>query len=226
MGTNRAGPKTRSAPGASEFSPRRRRWIAAPGLLALLGACQALGAPSLVQRFTEDQTGAGTAALKLARQALDGYCLRRERPVVPDDLPALLHERGALFVSAQINGAPRCCMGSLYPRGASLAADIIELACRAAAHDLRFAPLRPEELPRLRVIVSILDPPVPAADPWTLDPLTDGLAVRGPRRTGVVLPGETVRRERFVGWAEVRADLRPGDTPRYFRLRAARFIEP
>lgn len=42
-----------------------------------------------------------------------------------------------------------------------LAADIVERACRAAAHDLRFAPLRPEELPGLRVIVSVLDPPEP-----------------------------------------------------------------
>jgi AMMECR1 domain-containing protein len=180
----------------------------------------------LVERFQADRTGAGKAAVRLARQALETYCRQRQRLMVPDDLPPLLRERGAVFVSGQVAGAPRCCMGSLYPRGASLAADVIEMACRAAAHDLRFAPLRADELPGLRVIVSVLDAPEPVADPYRLDPLTDGLAARGPRRTGVVLPGETAVMARFVGWAGVRAGLQPGDHPAYLRLRAARYIEP
>ncbi len=189
-----------------------------------LAECRAM---TLVDRFQADETGAGPAAVRLARRALEEYCLRRQRISVPAGLPPLLAQRGAVFVSAQAaGGAPRCCMGSLYPRGATLAADIVEMACRAAAHDLRFAPLRPDELPGLRVIVSVLDPPEPIADPWTLDPLTDGLAARGPRRTGVVLPGETGMRERFVRWAQVRADLQPGEQAVYLRLRAVRFIEP
>ena len=188
-----------------------------------LASCRAA---TLVDRFAADTTGAGPAAVHLARRALDEYCLHRVRLTVPGGLPPLLAQRGAVFVSAQVAGAPRCCMGSLYPRGATLAADLIEMACRAAAHDLRFAPLRPEELAGLRVIVSVLDPPEPVTDPWTLDPLNDGLAARGPRRTGVVLPGETGVQERFVRWAQMRAGLQPDERVVYLRLRAVRFIEP
>jgi AMMECR1 domain-containing protein len=180
----------------------------------------------LVERFRHDRTGAGQAALQLARQALDTYCLGRERLTVPDHLPPLLYEHAGVFVSAQVNGAPRCCMGVLRPRGPSLAADLINAAVLAAAHDERFPPLRPEELSGLRLIVSMLDPPEAVTDPFALDPLTDGLAVRSSRRVGVVLPGETGVLERFVSWAHIRAAAREGERPDYFRLKAIRFLEP
>jgi uncharacterized protein len=193
--------------------------------LLALQLCGA-GHAQLVQRFRQDGTGAGQAALTLARQALDHYCRHRESLPVPDQLPPLLLERSAVFVSAMRWGAPRCCMGSLYPRGSSLAADIIDTACSAAAHDLRFPPIRPTELAGLRVIVSILDAPVPITDPATLDPLTDGLAVRSARRTGVVLPQETPYYSNFLQWALIRAAARPGEKVEYFRLNAIRIVEP
>lgn len=194
--------------------------------VGLLAAGPGGSATSLVQQFRADETGAGAAALRLARLALDSYARDRERVALPASLPPLLLERGGVFVSSQLRGAPRCCMGTLYPRGASLAADLVDLACRAAAYDQRFPPLRPEELPQLQVIVSFLDPPEPTVDPLALDPLTEGLAVRGGQRTGVVLPGETGVRERFVQWGEIRAGLRPGARARYFRLEAVRYMEP
>ncbi len=195
-----------------------------PFILLTLLAAQPAPA-QLVACFRADEA-AGQAALKLARRALDEYCLTRTALLVPDDLPPLLYEHSGVFVSAQVNGAPRCCMGTLRPRGASLAADIITAATLAAAHDTRFPPLRPAALPGLRVIVSILDPPQGITDPSTLDPVTDGLAVRSARRTGVVLPGETARADRFLSWALIRADARAGEAVQTFRLNAVRFIEP
>jgi AMMECR1 domain-containing protein len=178
-----------------------------------------------VARFRADEA-AGEAALRLARQALDEYCLHRSRITVPDNLPPLLYEHAGVFVSAQVNGAPRCCMGTLRPYGPSLAADIIAAATLAAAHDTRFPPLEPAELPALRVIVSILDPPQAITDPIMLDPVSDGLAIRSSLRTGVVLPGETGRLDRFLAWALIRAGARHGERVQYFRLNAVRFIEP
>lgn len=180
----------------------------------------------LVDKFERDRGGAGVFARDLARRALDAYCLRRERISVPAELPALLRQRSGVFVSTMDRGgAPRCCMGSLYPRGATLAADIIEAATRAAAHDLRFPPLRPEELSGLRVIVSVLDPPEPVADPLGLDPVTEGLAARGRVRTSVVLPGETGDRAKFVQWARIRAGAAQGEPVAYLKIRAVRFAE-
>lgn len=195
--------------------------------LLLLPLCLAPAQAQLVNGFAADRGGAGTVALQLARRALDAYCLRRERVAVPTDLPLLLRQRSAVFVSAMDRrGAPRCCMGSLYARGPSLAADLIDTATQAAAHDLRFRPLQPAELAGLRVIVSILDPPQPLLDPYRLDPVTDGLAVRGALRTGVVLPGETAQTERFVRWGLIRAQATADDPVQYFKLKAIRFVEP
>jgi AMMECR1 domain-containing protein len=201
-----------------------RWWAIILGLTLALAACGAQA--QLVRRFNEDRSGAGMVAVKLARQALEASCLRRETIPVPAQLPALLRLRGGVFVSAMHNGAPRCCMGSLYPRGADLATDIVETAALAAAHDLRFKPLKPEELPGLRVIVSILDPPQPISDPYVLDPVTEGLAVRAVTRTGVVLPGETARLDNFVRWARIRAAATEGEQVQYLHLTAIRFVEP
>ena len=117
-------------------------------------------------------------------------------------------------------------MGTLHPRGPNLAADLIEAACLCAAHDLRFPPLRPAELPRLRVIVSILDPPQAVTEPRSLDPVLEGLAVRSAERTGVVLPGETRDPETMQRWGRIRAEAEPGERVEYLRLRAVRYIEP
>ena len=180
----------------------------------------------IVARLRADTSGAGPYALQLARRAFDTYCLTRTPITIPSDLPPLLQQRAGVFVSGQVDGAPRCCMGLLRPRGRNLAADIISAAIAAAAHDERFAPLQPKELSHLRLIVSVLDPPQAIADPAGLDPLTDGLAVRSSCRTGVVLPGETGLTDRFVSWALTRAAARAGEPVQYFRLQAIRYIEP
>lgn len=192
-------------------------------LMSLMGAASG----QVVARFEAGGAGAGEFALRLAREALDTYCLTRERVAVPAELPALLRQRGGVFVSTMDkNGAPRCCMGTLQGQGANLAADVVAAACLAAAHDRRFPPLKPQELPGLRVIVSFLDPPQATLNPWLLDPVTEGLAVRSARRTGVVLPGETGLISRFVNWALIRADAQPAEKVDYLRLRAIRYIEP
>jgi len=191
-------------------------------LLAIpVSAC----ADGLLARFEADPAAA-QAALDLGRRALDAWVLRHERVTPPDDLPELLGERSGVFVSAILGDAPRCCMGSLYPTRPTVAEEIVRAARAAAGMDLRFPPITPDELPRLRLIVSIVAEPEPIADPATLDPLSDGLAVRGPRRWGVVLPGETPRHELMEPWARIRAGVTESDPVAYYRVRAFRILEP
>lgn len=194
--------------------------------LVLLGAAACSGQADVLGLFGPNHPQERQAALTLARRALDEYCLHRRRLLTPEALPAALKQRGGVFVSAMLGDAPRCCMGSLYPTQPTLAGEIIVAAGAAAARDLRFPPLKPQELPRLRVIVSILAPPEAVADPQALDPVTEGLAVRSGRRTGVVLPGETPHRDRMIRWAKTRAAARPEERVEFFRLRAARIMEP
>ena len=182
-------------------------------------------APSVPDRFAADPPAA-EAALELARDTMDAWVLRHERVTPPDDLPALLRERSGVFVSAMLGDAPRCCMGSLHPTLPTVAEQIVDAAWRAAAMDLRFAPIAIGELPRLRVIVSIVEPPVPVADAQGLDPAADGLAVRCARGWGVVLPRETPRAELIEPWARIRVGALPEEPVDYYRVRAFRIVEP
>lgn len=73
----------------------------------------------------------------------------------PPEIPPVLTQHGASFVTLKLNGELRGCIGSVYPTK-PLILDIIDNAKNAAFNDLRFEPLRPEELKNLEVSVSIL----------------------------------------------------------------------
>lgn len=209
----------------------RGRWRRA-GLIARLVGCSLMvvlpacaTADDLLSRFAADPAAA-QALLGLARDAFDAYVLRHERLAPPDDLPPLLRERSGVFVSAILGDAPRCCMGSVHPTRPTIAEETVLAARRAAGLDLRFRPITPAELPRLRLIVSVVAPPEPIRSAAGLDPLADGLAVRGPERWGVVLPGETPRVELLEPWARIRAGVGESERVDYYRVRAFRILEP
>lgn len=195
-------------------------------LLCVLLLVSPVYAGDLVAAFRADPAQ-GQAALALARQALDYACRHREPLPLPDKLPPLLQQRSAVFVSTMDprTGAPRCCMGTLLPREATLAQEIIANAYNAAVCDKRFAPLQPADLPRLRVIVSIIGDASPITDPATLDPVLDGLAVCGPNETGVVLPGETADPGKMLAWGRIRAGVKPDAPVQCLRLNAIRYME-
>ena len=97
------------------------------------------------------------AMLALARRAFDAYA--RDRAVIdpPADMPPVLFSaRCGVFVSTMRWGAPRTCMGTLFPAQADLADEIIENAEASAGRDLRFPPVRPTELVGLNLIISVI----------------------------------------------------------------------
>lgn len=168
------------------------------------------------------------AVLTLARRAFDAYALRREVLDPPRPLPVLLREPAAVFVSAmRPDGSPRCCMGSLYPTQPDAAEEIIASAVAAAGHDRRFPPLRRAELSRLTLIVSVVARPRPitADQAARLDPVREGLAVQNGDRWGVVLSGETARRENLPRWGRIRAGAGPTDPVQWFAIRDVRLKE-
>lgn len=202
--------------------------VLAPALACFLIIAVPCFANPLTEAFGRDTRGQGMTAVALARQALD-YATRTHEPLpLPNELPPLLRRRGAVFVSSMLiaTGAPRCCMGTLTPQMPTLAEEIINNAYLAATADKRFPPLKPADLKHLRVIVSIIGDCVPLDDPATLDPLRDGLAVRGLHETGIVLPGETEKVTTMLGWGRIRAKLSADDPAEYFHLEAVRFMEP
>jgi len=74
---------------------------------------------------------------------------------IPRDIPSVLTQYGASFVTLKRNGQLRGCIGSIYPTK-PLILDLIDNAKNAAFQDPRFEPLSAEELVDLEVSISIL----------------------------------------------------------------------
>lgn len=138
-------------------------------------------------RFTKDEQ---CALLRLARQSVERAAAGLP-PVKVDleKLPPRLAEPGVSFVTLTLlNGELRGCIGALEITQ-PLALDVCEHAAAAAVDDYRFEPVRPAEVPCLRIEISVLSQPSPLecddlADlPRLLRPGIDGVVLRdGPRR--------------------------------------------
>ena len=74
---------------------------------------------------------------------------------IPRDIPSVLTQYGASFVTIKKNGELRGCIGSVYPTK-PLILDIIDNAKNAGFQDPRFEPLTLPELNQLQISVSIL----------------------------------------------------------------------
>jgi len=97
--------------------------------------------------------------LGIARRALDGYLGAGKIP--PEEgVRGKLAAHGAAFVTLTKNGRLRGCIG--YTEAvAPLFKVVQECAVAAATEDPRFPPVSPEELPSLRVEISVLTPLFP-----------------------------------------------------------------
>lgn len=105
----------------------------------------------------------------------------------PDPVGRLLAP-GMCFVTWKRDGQLRGCIGSVEPVR-PLWADVEANAVHALLEDPRFPPVTEDELPRLRLEISVLTPFVPVSDPLSAVKVgVHGLLVeRGPHR-GLLLP--------------------------------------
>jgi AmmeMemoRadiSam system protein A len=162
--------------------------------------------------------------LRLARAAIheaihhDGAL---QSALAGSDLTADLQQRRGVFVTLKMASGEeasraaklRGCigvMGSSKP----LYETVVDTAPRAAFHDPRFPPLTGEELPRVKISLSILSGMKPLADPESVIVGRDGLQlIKGPYRS-VFLPQVPVEqgwsRERYLDQLARKAGL-PGD---------------
>jgi len=129
--------------------------------------------------------------------ALDSikHGLERNRPLRldQDSLPQALREPGATFVTLQLHGRLRGCVGS-FEGTLGLADDVAQNAYSAAFMDFRFPPVSAEELPDLALHVSLLTPLEPLEVESRADllerlrPGVDGLLVADPPHRATFLP--------------------------------------
>lgn len=123
------------------------------------------------------------AVLKIAREAIAAAVCDRLRPAL--DLARLspsLRESRATFVTLNLGGDLRGCIGALYA-SLPLALDVQEHAVGAALYDPRFPPVSPVEVPRLHIEISVLTPP----EPITFHSADELLNLLRPNVDGVIL---------------------------------------
>lgn len=96
-------------------------------------------------------------------------------------------EHCGVFVSIHKHGELRGCIG--YIRGYKNIVDSVqEMALSAAFRDPRFPPLRADELPVIRLEISILSPMIPVEDIADITIGRDGLYLEHPYSSGLLLP--------------------------------------
>jgi AmmeMemoRadiSam system protein A len=124
--------------------------------------------------------------LRAARCAM-AAAVRKDAPPgrsIPDDL--LLTHSGA-FVTLTIAGELRGCMGYFEPLH-PLIDTVTEAAVKAALDDHRFPPVRVDELPRIRLQISVVSCKAPVS---VLDEIVvgrDGLYIESESARGLLLP--------------------------------------
>ncbi len=132
----------------------------------------------------------GMAALRLARGAVEHAVAKKPRPA-RDSAPVFGEKRG-VFVTLTENSCLRGCIGLPYP--VMPLGDAIEHAGAAAAlEDPRFPPVRKEELPGIRIEVTILSVPeclegTPEQRPGRVVVGKHGLIIRGMGTSDLLLP--------------------------------------
>jgi uncharacterized protein len=152
----------------------------------------------------------GDALVALARAAVAAHLSAGPDPALPAEGP-LAAPAGA-FVTLEVGGEVRGCLGSFAPQG-SLAATVVRLAQRAVAGDPRFAPLRLDELAALRLRVAVVSPRRPMRAPAEIALGVDGLLVRCGWHAGALLPRVATEqgwdRQTFLARACLAAGLPP-----------------
>jgi AmmeMemoRadiSam system protein A len=159
--------------------------------------------------------------LGIARRAMEGYIGAGKIP--PEEgARGTLSAPGAAFVTLTKNGRLRGCIG--YTEAvAPLFKVVQECAVAAATEDPRFPPVSSNELPSLRVEISVLTPLVPIR-PEEVEVGRHGLMVAQGRMRGLLLPQVPVEwgwdRETFLDQACVKAGLPPSAWRQGATLRA------
>lgn len=130
--------------------------------------------------------------LTLARNAIQ-YGVRQDRVMPHQETDPELQKPGASFVTLDLHGELRGCIGSLQAHR-PLAQDVVENAFSAAFRDPRFPPVQADELSVLELHISILSAPQPIQSDSEADllrqlrPGIDGLILTDGHHRATFLP--------------------------------------
>ncbi len=163
--------------------------------------------------------------VELARRTIEHYVRQREVIKPPRELTPEMKQRAGVFVSLHKHGMLRGCIGTIEPRSANVAQEIIQNAISAATRDPRFPPVQSSELDDLEISVDILSTPEPVQSIAELDPKRYGVIVQSGSRRGLLLPDlEGVdTAEQQVDIARRKAWISPDEPVQLYRFEVKRY---
>ncbi len=151
--------------------------------------------------------------IRLAHQAIDNAVKTGQKTKPPDDLPAVFNELGGVFVTLHTT-LLRGCVGHPYP-DQKIKDALIDAAISAALYDYRFPALTVDELPNLKVELTLLTQPQKITDIDCIIIGKHGLIAKKGHRQGLLLPQVATEygwtREEFIDQTYVKAGLMPGE---------------
>jgi AmmeMemoRadiSam system protein A len=123
--------------------------------------------------------------LKIAREAIEKYLKTGEAKKL--EVSEKLKEKRAVFVTLFKQGELRGCIGHLEaykPLGEAVA----EMAIAAAVDDNRFLPVTLDELPEIKIEISVLSPMQKISDPNQIKLGEHGVIIKKGNQGGTFLP--------------------------------------
>lgn len=129
-----------------------------------------------------------TALLELARSTMEAYVKHQTIPEVDQSgYSASLHEHTGAFVSLHLKGKLRGCIGRFQPE-APLYKVVQDMAIAAATKDQRFSPVKPGELDKIDIEISVLTPLKQIKSIDEIELGRHGIYIRQGYNTGTFLP--------------------------------------
>jgi AmmeMemoRadiSam system protein A len=132
--------------------------------------------------------------LRIAKDTVEGFVRTGRAPEIKVDGPGLSVSRGA-FVTLKEDGQLRGCIGSFFSEG-PLYQTVRSMAVEAASRDYRFQPVRKDELPKIKLEISVLSPLRRAASVEDIQVGRHGIYIVKGGSSGVLLPQVAVE----YGW--------------------------
>lgn len=162
--------------------------------------------------------------VRLAKKTVEMY-IKEGKVFQPEELTARMKEKAGVFVSIHRLGELRGCIGTIEPRQANVAEEIIANAISSATRDPRFLPITPDELKELDYSIDVLTTPEPVKSKDQLDPKKYGVIVEAGWRKGVLLPDlegvDTVDYQ--IDICRQKAGIAPNEPVKLYRFEVKRY---
>ncbi|HZK00651.1 MAG TPA: AmmeMemoRadiSam system protein A [Tissierellaceae bacterium] len=196
-----------------------------PQLLSYEGPFGVGYAVASYEVLEDDKASKSDEYLELARQTLENYIVNQEIIDIPNKISReLLENRAGVFVSLELAGELRGCIGTISPTTDSIAAEIIQNAISAGSKDPRFPPLTKDELAGLKLSVDVLGDIEEVNSMDELDHKRYGVIVTKGFRRGLLLPNlegvNSAEQQLFI--ALEKAGIRPNENYKIERFEVVR----